>query len=164
MSRSGNTAPPSNSLGYTCITTAFNEWLQPNIIDTIVRISFYLLRTSYLESDAVHVSRCIVDLHDRSATDQLHATVRDGGHVTIVGANCFSAVELAARLSRTSHLSPRAGSQVTLLFPAFGPLASVLPRYSDKDSAPWIAWDADSSMLLYSLYGTGTYLKLTSSD
>ena len=119
-----------------CIITTLNEWLLPDIIDTIIRITLYFLRTSYLESDAVHVSRCIVDLHDRLATEQLHAIVRDGGHVTIIGANCFSAVELAARLSRTSHLSTRAGSQVTLLFPAFGPLASVLPRYNGNESAP----------------------------
>jgi len=91
-------------------------------------VIFYFIRNSYLESDAVHVSRCIVDLHDRQAAEQLHAIVRDGGHVTIVGANCFSALELAARLSRTSQLSTRSGSQVTMLFPAFGPLASVLPR------------------------------------
>ena len=114
--------------------STLNKWLLPDIIDTIIRIILYLLRTSYLESDAVHVSRCIVDLHDRLATEQLHAIVRDGGHVTIIGANCFSAVELAARLSRTSHLSTRTGSQVTLLFPAFGPLASVLPRYNGNDN------------------------------
>lgn len=70
----------------------------------------------------------ILEINDKQHLQHAIRLVEDGKHITIIGGLSWEMISYAATLAKhgQSHRNPR---PVTLVFPSYGPLAHLLPRY-----------------------------------